>query len=61
MSKSVVVFYSWAGHTRKMAETICIQTGVEGKVGQTEILQSCVLVQKYLICLLSMRAAVTRN
>ena len=27
MSKSIVIFYSWAGHTRRMAEAIAAETG----------------------------------
>lgn len=29
MSKGVVVYYTWAGHTRKMAEIIAAQTGAD--------------------------------
>lgn len=29
MSKSVVVFYTWAGHTKKMAEMIASRTGAD--------------------------------
>lgn len=29
MSKSIVVYYTWAGHTKKMAETISTLTGAQ--------------------------------
>ena len=29
MSKSIVIFYSWAGHTRRMAEAIAAETGAD--------------------------------
>lgn len=29
MSKSVVVFYTWSGHTKKMAEIIANHTGAD--------------------------------
>ncbi len=29
MSKSIVIFYTWSGHTRKMAEIIADLTGAD--------------------------------